>query len=100
MSQIKIKINYNGDKLAMVVPYSIPYAQLLDRIERKVRIAGNGPEVSPTAPVRIRYQDEDGDFISMNSDDDVLMAFDIAYEGAVKDSQGTFGAVTLYVQVG
>jgi cell division control protein 24 len=100
MSQVKIKIQYNGDKLAIVVPYSIPYAQLIDRIERKVRICGNGPEISPTAPIRIRYQDEDGDFISMNSDDDVMMAFDVACEGAVKDAQGTFGAVTLYVQVG
>lgn len=100
MSQIKIKIQFNGDKLAIVVPYSIPYAQLMDRIERKVRICGNGPEISPTVPIRIRYQDEDGDFISMNSDDDVAMAFDVACEGAVKDAQGTCGAVTLYVTLG
>ena len=96
--QVKVKIHYNNDKLAIIVPYSIAYAQLIDRIERKVRICGVGPELSPSAPIRIRYQDEDGDYISMNSDDDVQMAFDVAgCEGNQRDLGGT---VTLYVQVG
>ncbi|TGZ77324.1 hypothetical protein EX30DRAFT_311449 [Ascodesmis nigricans] len=92
-AQVKVKIHYLTDKLAIIVPYHIPYAQLLDRIERKVRICGNGPEIDRNTVIRIRYQDEDGDFISMQSDDDVVMAFD-AGEGA-----GGGGAVTLYVQL-
>ena len=98
--QVKIKIQYNNDKLAMIVPYNIAYTQLIDRVERKVRICGHGPELPPSTPIRIKYQDEDGDFISMNSDDDVQMAFEIGCEGMAKESGGTCGSVTLYVQVG
>jgi len=85
-SQVKVKIHYNNDTLAIIVPFNIAYSQLMDRIERKVRICGNGPEIAPSTSIRIRYQDEDGDYISMNSDDDVLMAFDVGSE-----------QVTLYV---
>lgn len=99
-SQVKVKIHYNNDKLAIIVPYSIRYSQLMDRVERKVRMCTNGPEFGPSIPIRIRYQDEDGDYISMNSDDDVQMAFDVACDPAQKDSTGTCGAITLYVQVG
>jgi cell division control protein 24 len=98
-SQVKVKIHYNNDKLAIIVPYNIAYSQLIDRIERKVRICGNGPEISLTSPIRIRYQDEDGDLISMNSDDDVQMAFDVGSESNCNDSGGTT-SVTLYVQIG
>jgi cell division control protein 24 len=96
-TQVKVKIHFNNDKLAIIVPSNIAYAQLMDRIERKVKICA---ELSTAAPIRIKYQDEDGDFISMNSDDDVQMAFDVACEGSVQDSAGTCGAVTLYVTVG
>jgi len=95
-SQVKVKVHYNNDKFVLIVPYNIAYAQLIDRIERKVEFCG----ALPTSPIRVRYQDEDGDFISMNSDDDVQMAFDVGCEGAINDTTGTCGAVTLYVQVG
>ena len=95
-SQVKVKVHYNNDKFVLIVPYSIAYAQLIDRIERKVEFCG----ALPASPIRVRYQDEDGDFISMNSDDDVQMAFDVGCEGAIKDATGACGTVTLYVQVG
>ncbi len=98
--QVKVKIQCNNDKLIIIVPYGIAYSQLMDRIERKVRLCGNGNEISPSTPIRIRYQDEDGDFISMNSDDDVQMAFDASCEPGQNDGAGTCGAVTLFVQVG
>lgn len=95
-SQVKVKVHYNNDKFVLIVPYNIAYAQLIDRIERKVEFCG----ALPASPIRVRYQDEDGDFISMNSDDDVQMAFDVGCEGAIKDATGACGTVTLYVQVG
>lgn len=99
-SQVKVKIHYNDDKLAIIVPYNIAYSQLMDRIERKVRICGSGPDIDRNAPIRIRYQDEDGDFISMHSDDDVQMAFDVSCEAGSSDGNGTCGAITLYVTAG
>lgn len=95
-AQVKLKVNYGNDKFVIIVPYNIPYLQLMDRIERKVKICGTGNEV-PTNPVRIRYQDEDGDYISMNSDDDVLMAFDVSGDPGRNDGSGITGVVTLYV---
>lgn len=91
-TQIKVKIHYNNDTLAIIVPYNIAYSQLIDRIERKVKFCGI------ETPIRIRYQDEDGDKISMNSDDDVQMAFDVA--GCEGNGKDIGGQVTLYVQVG
>lgn len=95
-AQVKLKVNYGNDKFVIIVPYSISYHQLMDRIERKVKICGSGTEV-PNNPIRIRYQDEDGDYISMNSDDDVQMAFDVSGEPGKNDSSGITGVVTLYV---
>lgn len=97
-AQVKLKVNYGNDKFVIIVPYNIPYLQLMDRIERKVKICGTGSEV-PGNPIRIKYQDEDGDFILMNSDDDVLMAFDVFGEPGRNDGSGITGVVTLYVSV-
>lgn len=79
----------------------------MDRIERKVRICGSGPEIGASTPIRIKYQDEDGELISVLSDEDVQMAFDVSCDaqGGATSPQpqqegGTCGAVTLYVQVG
>jgi cell division control protein 24 len=96
-SQVKLKVNYGNDKFVIIVPYNIAYAQLMDRIERKVKICGSGPDISPGANIKIRYQDEDGDYISMNSDDDVQMAFDVSGEPGQNDSAGITGVVTLFV---
>lgn len=95
--QVKLKVNYGDDKFIIIVPSTIAYNQLLDRIEHKVKMCGaTGVEV-PINPIRIRYQDEDGDFISMNSDDDVQMAFDVSGDPGKDGSSGITGVVTLYV---
>ncbi|KAL7266463.1 Guanine nucleotide exchange factor for Cdc42p [Rhizina undulata] len=98
-SQVKVQVYYgSSDKFAIVVPYGIAYAQLMDRIERKIKVVG-ADNNTPTAPIRIRYQDEDGDYISMSSDDDVQMAFDVSCDPARSDIGGTCGVVTLHVQI-
>jgi len=98
-SQVKLKVNFGSDKFVIIVPYNIAYVQLMDRIERKVKLCGSGPEITHATSLKIRYQDEDGDYISMNSDDDVLMAFDAPGEPGQNDSAGISGVVTLYVSV-
>ncbi|CCX30511.1 hypothetical protein FPQ18DRAFT_364854 [Pyronema domesticum] len=94
VQQVKVKVHSNTDLFVLVVPYNIAYAQLIDRIERKVEFCG----ALPATPIRVRYQDEDGDYISMNSDDDVQMAFDAGCEN-VDPNQGGL-TVTLYLQLG
>jgi cell division control protein 24 len=71
----------------------------MDRIERKVKLCGSGPEIASATNLKIRYRDEDGDYISMISNDDVLMAFDAPGEPGQNDNTGISGVVTLYVSV-
>lgn len=98
--QVKVRVSYSNDIFVIIVPYNITYPQLMDRIERKIKICGtNGQTTLPplASGIRIRYQDEDGDFITMNSDDDVQMAFDVFCDPGL--TEGTIGIVTLHVQI-
>jgi len=72
---MKIKVNYAEDIFVIVVPQDIEYKELCDRIERKIRLCTTRRDES--IPLRIKYQDEDGDHITIISDEDVLMAFKV-----------------------
>ncbi|KAF8473362.1 hypothetical protein BDZ91DRAFT_770554 [Kalaharituber pfeilii] len=99
--QVKVRVSYANEIFIIIVPYNITYHQLMDRIERKIRYCGTNGQNTNLAPlttgIRIRYQDEDGDFITMNSDDDVQMAFDVFCDPNL--TEGTVGIVTLHVQI-
>ncbi|CAG8446669.1 4148_t:CDS:2 [Dentiscutata heterogama] len=71
---MKIKVNFAEDVFVIVVPQDIEYRELCDRVERKIRLCSTRRDES--VPIRIRYQDEDGDHITINSDEDVSMAFE------------------------
>ena len=87
-SQFKLRVKYGDDEFVIIAPYDITYVKLVDRIERKVKLCVPGPDISPIPNVKIRYLDEDGDYISMDSDDDVKMAFDGLSEPGQNDSAG------------
>ncbi|KAI9286560.1 hypothetical protein BC943DRAFT_320941 [Umbelopsis sp. AD052] len=70
---MRLKLNFHDNIYAIVVSPSINYQELMDKVGKKIRVvAGLGPNDS----LRIKYQDEDGDLITINSDDDVLMGFE------------------------
>ncbi|CAG8480089.1 2244_t:CDS:2 [Ambispora gerdemannii] len=71
---MKIKVNYSGEIFVIVVAQEIEYRDLCDRIDRKIRLYTTGRDDS--IPIRIKYQDEDGDHVTINSDEDVQMAFE------------------------
>ena len=71
--QVKVKLHYIDDSFLIIVPETIKYEQLLERIERKIRLCGKRIPV----PLKIKYKDEDYDFVSINSDEDVSMALDM-----------------------
>ncbi|KAG9295693.1 hypothetical protein G9A89_001710 [Geosiphon pyriformis] len=71
---MKIKVNYAGEIFVIVVPQEIEYRDLCERVERKIRLCTVGRDDS--IPIRIKYQDEDGDLVTINSDEDVQMAFE------------------------
>lgn len=70
---IKVKVSYQDDIFVIIASEQIEYRELIDKIERKVKLCGPRNEA---IPLRVRYQDEDGDYITINSDEDVQMAFD------------------------
>ncbi|CAN6614309.1 hypothetical protein TRVA0_005S03906 [Trichomonascus vanleenenianus] len=70
--QLKVKLHLHEDTFLIIVSDQIQYAQLLERIERKIRLCGK----QTPSPIRIKYKDEDDDFVSINSDEDIQMALE------------------------
>ncbi|KAG4303085.1 hypothetical protein PCANB_000719 [Pneumocystis canis] len=95
-NQVKVKVNYLNDIFVIIVAPTIGYAQLMERVERKIHLCGNYTAENHK-PLRIRYQDEDGDHITINSDEDVQMAVEMRHLYGTEGLSGTSGIVNLYV---
>ncbi|OAD69987.1 hypothetical protein PHYBLDRAFT_96834, partial [Phycomyces blakesleeanus NRRL 1555(-)] len=68
----QIKVHFMGDVYVVMVSIDIPYNVLLYRIEHTLRQYGRELD----ATFSIKYQDEDGDLITISSDEDVQMGFE------------------------
>lgn len=71
-SQLKAKINFDDNYVTLVIASNILYRSLIDRVDAKLarftdRSIGNHS-------VRLRYKDEDGDFVTIDSDEAVQLA--------------------------
>lgn len=84
---LKVKLNYNEGIYVIVTPEQVRFAELMERVEKKIRIVAN---LKSNDPLRLKYQDEDDDYITINSDEDVQMAF---------ESRGTANTVNLFVNL-
>ncbi|KAI8148479.1 hypothetical protein BJV82DRAFT_592261 [Fennellomyces sp. T-0311] len=84
---VKIKLSYCDGIYVIMVPQEVTYVELMEKVEKKIRLVAS---LKPSDMLRIRYQDEDGDLITINSDDDVLMAF---------ENRGNNTALNLFVSV-
>ncbi|KAI8606228.1 hypothetical protein EDD21DRAFT_298530 [Dissophora ornata] len=69
-----IKVNFQEDSYLIVVPVQITYSELVERVEKKIRLCGSRRNESQ--PLRLRYKDEDNDYIIMKDDDDISLAFE------------------------
>jgi len=79
--QLKIKVNFQEDAYLIVVPIQIGYNELIERVEKKIRLCGC--RRSDSQPLRLRYKDEDDDYIIMKDDDDISLAFESCYAEGV-----------------
>ncbi|KAI9271781.1 hypothetical protein BDA99DRAFT_602523 [Phascolomyces articulosus] len=84
-ANVKVKLNYLDGIYVIIVPLDITYTELLDRIDRKIRVYFLDMD---TTLVGLKYQDEDGDLITMNSTEDVQMGF---------ESRGASNTVNFFV---
>ncbi|KAJ3297864.1 hypothetical protein HK104_011432 [Borealophlyctis nickersoniae] len=92
-SVIKVKTHFGTDVFVIAVPArGCSFSELSSKIERKIRLCGS--HVPEGKKLRMRYRDEDGDFITVNNDDDVALAFESSRGG----NGGEKGVVNLFVQ--
>ncbi|RPD63931.1 hypothetical protein L227DRAFT_584396 [Lentinus tigrinus ALCF2SS1-6] len=83
---VKIKVHFHEDIFVIQVPRTTEYAELVDKVGKKIRLCGPRRD---DGPLRVKYKDEDGDLVSLGSTEDVQMAFESFRPG---------NQVTLYVQ--
>lgn len=94
-SQLKVKVNCDsGNYVTLVAAFNITYQSLTDRIDAKLSrftesSIGNGG-------LRLRYRDEDGDFVNIESDEDIQIAFSDWRENIRSLYNGGMGEIELY----
>lgn len=94
-SQLKVKVNCdNSNYVTLVAAFNITYQSLTDRIDAKLRRftdsrIGKGN-------LRLRYRDEDGDFVNIESDEDIQIAFSDWRENFRTMYSGGMGEIELF----
>lgn len=71
---VKVKVHFREDLFVIVVQRSIDYQELMEKVGKKIRLCGAKHDFN--SPFRVRYKDEDGDMISLASNDDLQIALD------------------------
>jgi cell division control protein 24 len=89
-TQLKVKVSFADNYVSLVVNINISYQSLIDRIDAKLsRVT---PFSIGKGSLRLRYQDEDGDYITICSDEDIQMAFsDWREQNQTRDGGATSG---------
>lgn len=94
-TQLRVKVNCDtGTYVTLVVPFSITYQSLSDRIDGKLARFTNS-SISKGI-LRLKYRDEDGDLVTIESDDDIQIAFLEWREGASNLSTNGVGEIELF----
>lgn len=94
-TQLKVKVNVDGNYVTLVVAFNITYQTLIDRIDAKVGRFSSKAIARGT--MRLRYRDEDGDFVTIESDDDIQIAFQEWRESQKDNYQnGQLGEIELF----
>jgi len=95
-TQLRVKVNYDtGTYITLVVPFNITYQSLIDRID--VKLARFTNSSIGKGNLRLRYCDEDGDLVTIESDDDIQIAFYEWREGVNNTNSTGVGEIELYV---
>ena len=94
-SQLKAKVCFDNNYVTLVIASNIQFRSLTDRIDAK--LARFTQASIGGGSVRLRYRDEDGDYIWIDSDEAVHDAFlDWRETHADKIAAGTVGEVLLF----
>ncbi|KAJ5665906.1 uncharacterized protein N7477_008354 [Penicillium maclennaniae] len=97
-TQLKAKVNFEDNYVTLVIATNILFRSLTDRVDAKLARFTNRSIGNKT--VRLRYRDEDGDFVTIDSDEAVQLAF-MEWREQHRDmlAKGLVGEIQLYCQV-
>lgn len=94
-TQLKVRVNCDsGNYVTLVVAFNITYQSLIDRIDAK--LARFTSSSIGKGVLKLRYRDEDGDFVTIQSDDDIQIAFMDWREGMKSMYSNGVGEIDLY----
>lgn len=94
-SQLKVKVNCDsGNYVTLVAAFNITYQSLTDRIDAKLSRFTNSS--IGKGSLRLRYRDEDGDFVNIESDEDIQIAFSDWRENIRSMYNGGMGEIELF----
>ncbi|KJZ79712.1 hypothetical protein HIM_01181 [Hirsutella minnesotensis 3608] len=94
-TQLKVRVNCDsGNYVTLVVAFNITYQSLIDRIDAKLARFMNSS--IGKGMLKLRYRDEDGDFVTIESDDDIQIAFTEWREGVRSMYSGGVGEIELF----
>jgi cell division control protein 24 len=90
-----VKVNCDsGNYVTLVVAFNITYQSLIDRIDAK--LARFTTSSIAKGMLRLRYRDEDGDFVTIEGDDDIQIAISEWREGVRNMYSGGVGEIELF----
>ncbi len=95
-TQLKVKVVCDtGNYVTLVVAFNITYQSLIDRIDAK--LARFTSSSIGKGNLRLRYRDEDGDLVTIESDDDIQIAF-LEWREGVRNTyySGGVGEIELF----
>jgi len=96
-TQLKAKVSFDDNYVTLVIASNILFRSLTDRVDAK--LARFTSRSIGGKSVRLRYKDEDGDFVTIDSDEAVQLAF-MEWRDQHQDmlAQGQVGEIQLFCQ--
>ncbi|KAL6812121.1 Pleckstrin homology domain-containing protein [Trichoderma sp. SZMC 28015] len=94
-TQLKVRVTCDtGNYVTLVVAFNITYQSLVDRIDAK--LARFTTSSIAQGALKLRYQDEDEDFVTIESDDDIQIAFMEFRDGMKNAYSAGVGEIELF----
>ncbi|KAL7813609.1 guanine-nucleotide dissociation stimulator [Trichoderma aethiopicum] len=94
-TQLKVRVTCDtGNYITLVVAFNITYQSLVDRIDAK--LARFTSSSIAQGSLKLRYQDEDEDFVTIESDDDIQIAFMEFRDGMKNAFNSGVGEIELF----
>jgi len=73
----------------VIVPSDVTYTALVQKVRHKLSVCSSVPR---DGPLRMKYQDEDGDLVTISSDEDVALAVEARTQHNNTANAGIAGA--------